>query len=156
MDPVFSHGYCKNHQYLRTDSSYLQKQKIAKEKRFHPAKKITRDMNFGFKNELEMFMNIWHDRSHICEFTGNNLEKYRGTHLFFSCFLHILPKGKFPLFKLNAENVVLGDPEFHRIVDAGTKADRLKHPLWDFDRWDKLVYQMKEKYIQFKKDNLLS
>ena len=155
MNPIFSNGYCKNHQYLRTDSKYIRKQAERKFKQFHLIKKVTRDLNFGFTGEADMFEKIWWNRKHVCEFTGENLERFYGTDLFYSCFMHILPKGRFPLFKLNAENVRLGFPEFHTIVDQGTKADREKHPEWDFNFWDELVQEMKQKYIKFQKDNLL-
>jgi hypothetical protein len=49
----------------------------------------------------------------------------------------------------------MGLPEFHRIVDAGTKADRLKHPEWDFTFFDELQQQLKAQYLKFMKENLL-
>jgi hypothetical protein len=156
MNPVFSHGYCTNHQYLRTDSKYIDKQKDKRLRQYYPIKKIVRDIDFEFRNELDMFNQIWDIRPHKCEFTGESLDQFYGTDLWYSCFLHVLPKGRFPLFKLNAENVRLGFPDFHWIVDKGTKADRLDHPTWDFTFWDELVQEMKEKYIKFKKDNLLA
>ena len=154
--PIWSHEFCKNHQHLRIDSSYLKKQALAKEKRFHPVKKATRNLTFGFKGELDMFNHIWEERSHICEFTGEDLERFYGTDLWFSCFLHVLPKGRFPLFKLNSMNVRLGFPLFHQVVDSGTEEDRLLYPQWNFKKWDKLTQEMKEEYLQFKRDNLLS
>lgn len=102
-----------------------------------------------------MFHEIWNERSHVCEFTGESLDQFYGTDLWVNCFLHILPKGRFPLFKLYKNNIRLGYPEFHTIVDQGTKADREKHPEWDFQFWDELVQQMKSEYIKFMKDNLL-
>jgi hypothetical protein len=158
LNPVFSNGYCKNHQYLRTDSKYINKVKNKQLRQYYPVKKIVRNINFGFRNESEMFHKIWDERSHICQFTGENLEQflYRSDGMWFSCFAHILPKGRFPLFKLNSENVRLVYPGFHTIVDQGTKADRLKHPNWDFKLWDDLTYQMKNEYIKFQKDNLLT
>jgi hypothetical protein len=155
MNPVFSNGYCQNHQYLRTDSKYLKKQAEKKYKQFHPVKAVVRNINFGFKGELEMFHEIWNERNHTCEFTGENLELIYATEWWVSCFAHILPKGRFPLFKLNKENIRLVYPEFHTIVDQGTKADRLKHPTWDFTYWDELVQMMKAEYIKFQKQNLL-
>lgn len=154
--PVFSSGFCQSHQRFRTDDKYLRSQQKAKEKLFSHKKKITRDMSFGFKGEAEMFGSIWEDRRHVCEFTGENLDKFYGTNLWFSCFMHVLPKGQFPLWRLNPENVVLGHPDFHTVLHNGTMADRLKYPSWNFNRWNKLVQEMKGEYLQFKKDNLLS
>lgn len=155
ISPVFSNHYCQRHQRLRTDEKYLRKQKEKLQKKFHPVKKIVRNINFGFKGELDMFNYIWETRPHVCEFTGERLEQFHGTDLWYSCFLHVLPKGKFPLFKLNSENVRLGFPAFHTIIDQGTEADRAKHPEWDFRHWDELHQEMKEEYIAFKKENLI-
>jgi hypothetical protein len=103
-----------------------------------------------------MYDYIWDSRRHVCEFTSKNLDQFKGTDLWFSCFAHILPKGKFPLFRLNEENVRLVYPMFHTIIDQGIKADREKHPDWDFRYWNELFQSMKESYMKFKKDNLLA
>jgi hypothetical protein len=157
MSPVFSNHYCLRHQNLRTDSKYQKKQAEKKYKQYHPEKKIVRKLDFGFKSESDMFYKIWDERSHICQFTGEDLSSliFRSDGLWFSCFMHILSKGKYPLFRLNANNIVLGSPEFHRIVDQGTVDDRLKHPQWDWGTWDRLVVKKKEEYSKFLKDNLL-
>jgi hypothetical protein len=155
MNPVFSHGYCKNHQHLRTDSKYIDKHKDKRLRQYYPVKKVSKKPLFGFTCELEMFHQIWGERPHKCIFTGENLDQYFGTDFWFSCFAHILPKGKFPLFKLNPENVRLVYPEFHSIVDQGTKDDQLKHLNWDFQLWDDLVQEMKSEYIIYMKENLL-
>ena len=156
MNPVFSNGFCKNHQYLRTDSKYLKKQAERMYRKFHPVKAVVKNTNFGVKGEAEIFNKIWDERSHVCEFTGEGLDQFIDTPFYFSCFAHILPKGRFPLFKLNPENIRLVYPKFHTIVDQGTKADREKHPEWDFKYWDELIYQMKSEYMKFQKDNLLT
>lgn len=153
--PVFSHLYCSSHQYLRTDSGYLKKQAAKKEKMYHPVKKVARDLNFGFSGEYNMFLQIWEDRRHVCEYTNENLEQFYDTDLFVNCFAHILPKKNFTYWKLNPENVKLVYPEFHTIVDQGTLKDKLNHPSWRFNAWDKDVQKAKEEYMEFKKQNLL-
>jgi len=155
MNPVFSHGYCTNHQFLRTDSKYIDKQKDKRLRQYYPVKKIVRNIDFGFKSELEMFEFIWDALPRICCVTGENLDQFYGTDLWFSCFSHILPKGKFPLFKLNPENIRLVFPDFHYFIHHGIYQNRTKHPTWDFDYWDELVQQMKSEYLKFQKQNLL-
>lgn len=156
LNPVFSNGYCQNHQFLRTDSKYIDKQKDKRLRQYYPVKKIGKNASFGYSSERSMFDDIWDTRSHTCQFTGESLDRFYGTDFWYWCFLHVLPKGRFPLFKLNSENIRLGFPDFHTIIDQGTDADRLKHPTWDFDFWDELVQQMKSEYIKFMKQNLLT
>lgn len=153
-------GYCKGHQYKRTD---------LKKKEFKPKKPIAvrskripfHRSAFGSDSQVDIFMLLWIERSEmceevICEYTGENLSRFFGTDLWYSCFAHVLNKKNWPLFKLNLSNIKIVFPDFHTIVDQGTIADRAKHPDWDFAAWDKDVIEMKEKYLQFKKDNLLA
>jgi hypothetical protein len=153
LNPIFSNKFCINHQYLRTDSKYIDKQKDKRLRQYYPVKKIGKNASFGYSSEKPMFDDIWDTRSHVCQFTNESLEQFYGTDLWYNCFAHVLPKGKFILFKYNPENIRLVYPEFHSIVDQGTKTDRLKHPEWDWTFWDELVQQMKAEYIKFMKGN---
>ena len=147
-------GYCTIHQWHRTDLKRKRPYKKEESDRWDPV------TSFGYMNQYDMFLQLWHDADGpngvICPFTKERLNfyKHRGNY-WFSCFSHIIPKGKYPLFKLNPDNIRIVYPEFHRIVDQGRFEDRKGHPEWKFDEWDRLVLEMKEKYRQFKKDNLL-
>lgn len=115
--------------------------------------------SFGFSNQVVLFRSLWYDGSgkrHICPFTGEDLDRYSGREMWFQCFLHVLPKGRYPYFKLNPENIIIASPYFHKVVDQGTEADRAKHPDWKFDKWDALVLEMRQKYEDFKKEHLLA
>jgi hypothetical protein len=119
-----------------------------------------RDINFGFDNQLDMFYDLWakagdKDGYIICPFTEEILNGYKRGNSWFSCFAHLLPKGRFTYFKLNPDNIRVVYPEFHRIVDQGTEKDRQRHPDWRFDLWDQEVEKMKIQYEKFKKENLL-
>ncbi|MGD0341281.1 MAG: hypothetical protein ABSA76_06210, partial [Bacteroidales bacterium] len=147
---VFSNGFCQRHQYLRQDDRYL--------KKHH-----REDIYFGFENQTEMFIWLWDREEKMqgegrirCHYTGKELSCFVGKKLFFSCFAHVLPKSNYPHFKLNPENIRIVHPEFHRIVDQGTKEDRDKQPDWKFSLWDQDVFEMKEKYREFKKINSLA
>ena len=66
-----------------------------------------------YKNQIEMFNDIWENREHVSELTGELLfAKYH--FLWFNQFLHILPKGTFPRYKLNPENIILATPDEHK------------------------------------------
>lgn len=155
--PVFSNGYSKGCQYKRTDEKYLRKKKEQRDKKYAFPKQIKRTgRTFEYDSQIAMFNDIWEERPHVCQFTGENLDKYYGTSFWFSCFAHIINKKQYPLFKLNPMNICMVSPDFHRIVDQGTFDERKRHPEWKWDIWDSLVEKMKTEYVQFKKDNLLA
>jgi hypothetical protein len=155
--PVFSHGYARYCQSKRTDNKKPKYPKI----KVTQVKDFSRKPDFGFSDQIEMFHALWDnagdEKGYItCPFTGIHLNGFFGTDLWVNCFLHILSKKNYPYFKLNPANIVIAYHEFHRIVDAGTQKERAGHPTWRFDLWDALVIEMKQKYAQFKKDNLLA
>lgn len=152
--PVFSHLYCTNHQYLRQDKP---KKPLFKKQEAKP----THQMDFGFDDQTTMFGTLWENHKDekgrvLCTFTGQQLNGFLLSDLYWNCFAHILSKKQYPWFKLNPANVCIVAPEFHRIVDAGTQKERAEHPNWKWDLWDARVIAMKQEYIAFKKKNLLA
>lgn len=149
FNPVWGKMLCKNHQYLRVD------------KKPKPLKLIRdKEYPFGFSNQQSMFEWLWEKAKDkngnvICPYTKEVLNRFYGTELWWSCFAHILPKGKYTYFKLNPENIQIIFPEFHRLTDQGTLAERKKHPEWNFGLWYAKVFEMKQKYQNYKKENLL-
>ena len=67
-----------------------------------------------FKNQKELFLFIWNDRPHVSEISGLALPGINSL-LWINCFAHILPKGKYPAFKLNPDNVILVTPAEHSL-----------------------------------------
>ena len=65
-----------------------------------------------FKGQLEMFKYIWLHREHKSELTGEFLLPPGHSQWHFQ-FLHVLPKGSFPYYKLNPDNILLGLPYEH-------------------------------------------
>jgi hypothetical protein len=150
-------GYCKHHQYLRTDK---------KAKSFEIAKRSKRkpihDLSFGFNSQPELFAYVWESTKNekgrvICKFTGIDLTylQHESNGKWLCCMAHVLNKKNYPYFKLNPANIRVVYPDFHTIVDQGTSDDRKKHPTWAFDQWDFELEQMKKQYKLFKKENLL-
>lgn len=62
--------------------------------------------------EVDMFRDIYIDRPHVSQLSGLPLLP-PGHYQFFWQFLHVLPKGSYPHYKLNPENILLGLPEEH-------------------------------------------
>ena len=65
-----------------------------------------------FKNQSEMFDWIWDNRPHISEISSEPLLP-KGHLQWHWQFLHILPKGSYPKYKLNPDNIMLALPEEH-------------------------------------------
>ena len=65
-----------------------------------------------FKNQKEMFNYIWETRDHVSELTGKPLLP-KGHFKWHWQFIHVLPKGSYPAYKLKLENMLLGLPEEH-------------------------------------------
>lgn len=148
-------GYCQSHQWKRTDKKKKTPMVMEKEDK----KPI--EHSFGYINQSDMFFDLWEKaqvpgKGIICPFTHHRLNCYFGSSYFFSCFAHILPKGRYTYWKYNPDNIAIVHPDFHAVVDGGSTDDRKKHPEWDFDAWDALVEKKKAEYVQFKKDNLLA
>ena len=146
-------GYCKFHQSKRTDKKATVRtfKPIAKRSKKTPFHKI----GWGFISQVDLFQKLWNSSAkHVCPYTGEILD-YIPMDRRICCFAHVLPKGRYPLFKLNPENIRIVFPDFHHAVDQGTSEDRKKHPDWRFDLWNQDVQTMKEKYQEFKNENLL-
>ena len=65
-----------------------------------------------FKNQKELFDYIWETRPHKSELSGFDLLP-KGHFQWHWQFLHVLPKGSYPKYKLNENNVILGLPSEH-------------------------------------------
>ncbi len=147
-------GYCARHQYLRTDKK--KPKKIAVRSKKQPVV----DLSFGFDSQVALFDYLWENARNkegrvICPVTGHDLTDLYGTELWYSCFAHVLAKKNWTYFKYNPENIMVVFPPFHDLVDRGAIHQRNKFPHFRFDLWDAKVIEMKEKYQQFKKENLL-
>ena len=65
-----------------------------------------------FKNQKEMFDYVWDSRPHISELSNRPLLP-RNHFKWHWQFLHVLPKGSYPKYKLNPENILLALPDEH-------------------------------------------
>ena len=65
------------------------------------------------KNQKELFNHIWNTREHRSELTGKPLYNTNHSQWHWQ-FLHVLPKGSYPKYKLNPDNIMLALPEEHQ------------------------------------------
>jgi hypothetical protein len=130
--PVFSHGYCRNHQYCRQDQnrpSISTSINEAKQRHIKPKKGVT--------GELALFKEIWSERKHVSEISGKSIPVFDP-----KSFHHILTKGAFPSARLDKENIVIVTRGEHNALHSYTWQQ-----LIDIDINFDIVYQ---KYLNLK------
>jgi len=106
---VFGKGYCKNHQYLRTDKKPSTIKSVSA--------KMSEYKSSG-RTEIDVFNEIWKERPHFSELTGEKLPYDKSNMKMWVCqFLHVIPKGKSPKLRLDKRNILLGTPKEHNNQD---------------------------------------
>jgi len=150
-NPVFSHGYCKYHQSKRTDNKFKSQieahkntfyfNKTSIPKRSNKKKyglKNSIKMKYGYESQIEMFKDIWKRREHRSFLSDRDIDGYSDD-MWINLFAHVLPKGKYPLFRLNPDNIVLLTPYEHQLFDQGTEEYRARYEKDTLGcEWEKL------------------
>ena len=98
----FGGGFCKSHQYLRTDK---------KPKAIKPRKTT---------GELALFKEIWMEREHICDECDEVL-----TYFSVDWFHHIKGKGKYPELRLVKDNIQMLCFKHHQDKHFGFKTNKI-------------------------------
>lgn len=84
--------------------------------------------------DKEFFLEIWNERVHESEISGEMLHEPRTFH-----FAHILAKGGYPSFRHRKDNIVLMTFEEHQLFDHSThKAKADKRFDWVFKKQEEL------------------
>lgn len=95
-----------------------------------PKKKVKTAKKPKTNDQQQMFIEIWAEREHISELSG----QYLGDEMNAWFFAHILSKGAYPHLKLNKDNIMLVTQEEHWQLDQNThlaKKDKLYQPYFD-------------------------
>ena len=150
-DKKTGRGYCKNHQYLRTDKNRYDikrspiKRSPLKPKRVKSEGLIILYKEIAKERELKSFVSGV-DLSKVSKDFWRNL------------FAHVLAKGqnKYPKFKLYKKNIVLLSPKEHDLYDNGTEFEREEYARNMMKqgivvRWQKL-YDLREELLTEYKD----
>lgn len=122
---VFTHGYCRRHSH-----NYYSLKEVKP--------KAKPKVKYKTTGERALFDAIWSMREHTSYLTGKKLDCYSET-FYLNMFAHVLPKGKYPDFRLFDKNIVLLTPEEHYLLDFGTEEQRQRYS----DRWY-LIDDLKE------------
>lgn len=91
--------------------------------------------------ELQMFKEIWSERPHISEVSGDPLPYFD-----VRCFSHLLPKGNYERYRLNKENIVLKTPQEHTDWHSIAESE-----LWRKSEWIWVLQKRDELRIQYNK-----
>ena len=137
---LYAGGRCRYHYWKHRDKVKQNKKPLS-------------ERSIQGTGEKKMFQEIWKTREHISFLSRKGLNVYDGTKFWYSCFAHVLPKGKYPKLKINPENIVLLTPEEHRLLDQGTEDQRKKYQQENYYAdWDK-IFKLKDK-LKLKYKNL--
>lgn len=107
-----------------------------------PKKKQVKNNDYGFSSQQDMFEYIWEISNKKCFVSGQCLKHIYKTNKHFNMFAHVLPKGKYPKWKLNPHNIVLLHPDIHYLYDQGTEKQRLESGF-NFNK----LYKLKEIFL---------
>lgn len=70
------------------------------------------------KQDLAFFKEIWNERPHVCEVSGDPLDEFN------VCFFsHVLTKKSYPKFRHYKKNIVLCTFEWHQIWEFGERKE---------------------------------
>ena len=119
---------------------YCNKARLAGQKDRYGGNNNDNNDNTPKQSQISLFKTIWEESNKKCQLTGEDLSwiipmsKY-----WFSCFAHILAKGKYPKYKYNINNILLVHPEVHYQLDFGTKDSQLRRiGQGGMDKWEEL------------------
>lgn len=93
--------------------------------------------------EAELFLEIWNERPHVSQISGEPLGDEAHTYM----FMHILSKKNYSRLRLDKNNIWLGTFDEHYILDHGTMADIERHPARE--GFMKLLAKREEMKIEY-------
>jgi hypothetical protein len=102
---------------------------------------------FGFDSEKDLFMYLWDNSDHKCRVSGKTLDMFFGTTRFWSMFAHILPKGRYPEYRLNPDNVWIVHPDIHDLFDNRSR-EMQDASGYDFNPLRQKKEQLKADYYE--------
>ena len=144
---VFSHSFCKQHQYDRVDDKYRR----SIENRVNHNSTI-QNTEYNSTGESELFDEIWITSNKRSFVSGDYLTPYAGkvvngefvkSRMFHWLFHHVLKKELYKRFILYKKNIILLSPQEHTDIHSLDKEKLLTmNPRW------KLVFDLHEELIQ--------
>jgi len=137
------YGYCRRHLYLSEEYRKKVIEQRSQQKVYRiPKVSKKRQEELKSYSQIDLFNEMWDEmqKPRICPVSGKKLDYITGD-FWYSCFAHVLPKGKYPKLKLSKENIMIVHPDVHTLYDKGTQEQRDKFKNW---RWDVLYLKREE------------
>jgi hypothetical protein len=110
--------------------------------------------NSPFSSEVELFEYLWATTPQKSFLTGEAIKISRDNDLWYSIFAHVLPKGKYPQFRLMPWNIVFLNPcrkdgrSEHHAFDQMAKSDRERFlPDCNWNKLEKYKMKLLRKYV---------
>ena len=160
-NPVFNnrYGYCRFHLWMSEEyrnkrlaekEAQMRRSKPLSPKKGYKIPKVSKKLSEERKgySQVDLFNEIWNgmETPRICPVSHMKLDGLKGTKLWYSCFAHILPKGRYSKLKLLKENILVVHPRVHTLYDQGTQQERDEYTLWNWDVLYNKRDELKEKY----------
>jgi len=131
----FGGGYCRNHQWNRTDKKNKPLKRTAIRKISSKKQKTLGEERKQLHKDWLFFLEIWEEREHICKNCGYFLGNEPLT-LFFD---HLLEKSKYPDLRYEKENIMLLCWQCHSAKTNGFISDIIKQFIMKIcDKFDKV------------------
>lgn len=70
--------------------------------------------------ELDIFKELWSERSHVCQVTGTLIRRFD-----IRCFSHLLTKAAYPSLRLCKDNLWIVQPHIHVQWEIGDRQDSI-------------------------------
>ena len=97
----------------------------------------------GLNGEMGVFLKIWSSRPHKSEVSGEDLGNILKP-IFFS---HLLPKGSYPKYRFNPDNIILKTAQEHTDWHSCSRIDLVNKDV----RWQKVLdmyEELKDRYAE--------
>lgn len=98
--------------------------------------------------ERALFLEIWDERPHKSEISGETIYLTPGDDMWVNCFSHLLSKKLYPEFRLNKNNILIKTPYEHDLYHTVARSDLEQTEGWKkvFDKVDALKSMYRSLY----------
>ena len=115
---------------------------LEKPKKLKPKSEKRQKVDAKTGGQKALFEMIWNTRERKSFISGLPITEPKA-----SVFAHVIPKGKYPRFRLYEKNIVLLTHDEHTLFDFGTEEQREQYARLTGADWNKL-YNLREELLR--------